>query len=192
MPFWSRGMGNWPAGRKGRGGFAEVPEIAEEIETILTPKDLRGEQILVTAGPTQEPFDPVRYITNYSSGKMGYALAVMARRRGAAVTLVSGPTALPAPQGVVFVPVKTALEMRDAVMARLEEATVVIKAAAVADYRPAACAEDEDQEKGWRPDRLSGEESGHHLRGRQAGRETASWSVSPWNRTISSKTPGPS
>jgi phosphopantothenoylcysteine decarboxylase/phosphopantothenate--cysteine ligase len=133
------GYGELACRAEGQGRLAEVAEIAEEIETILAPKDLRGEHILVTAGPTQEPFDPVRYITNYSSGKMGYALAVVARRRGAAVTIVSGPTELPAPRGVVFVPVKTALEMRDAVMARLEEATVVIKAAAVADYRPAAC-----------------------------------------------------
>jgi phosphopantothenoylcysteine decarboxylase/phosphopantothenate--cysteine ligase len=131
------GYGELACRTEGQGRLAEVGKIVEEIETILAPKDLRGERILVTAGPTQEPFDPVRYITNYSSGKMGYALAVAARRRGADVTLVSGPTELPVPQGVAFVRVKTALEMRDAVMARLEESTVLIKAAAVADYRPA-------------------------------------------------------
>jgi phosphopantothenoylcysteine decarboxylase/phosphopantothenate--cysteine ligase len=130
------GYGELACRTEGQGRLPDAPEIVEEIEAVLSPKDLRRERILVTAGPTQEPFDPVRYITNYSSGKMGYALAVVARRRGAAVTLISGPTALPAPRGVERIPVTTAREMRDAVMARLEEATVVIKAAAVSDYRP--------------------------------------------------------
>ena len=131
------GYGELACRTEGQGRLPDAPEIAEEIEAILAEKDLCEERILVTAGPTQEPFDPVRYITNYSSGKMGYALAVMARRRGAAVTLVSGPTALSAPRGVQFIPVKTAIEMHDAVMADLARATVVIKAAAVSDYRPA-------------------------------------------------------
>ena len=131
------GYGELACRTEGQGRLPDAPEIAEEIEAILAEKDLCEERILVTAGPTQEPFDPVRYITNYSSGKMGYALAVMARRRGAAVTLVSGPTALSAPRGVEFIPVKTAIEMHDAVMADLARATVVIKAAAVSDYRPA-------------------------------------------------------
>lgn len=121
---------------EGQGRLPGVPEIAEEIESLLTPKNLRGEHILITAGPTQEPFDPVRYITNHSSGKMGYALALMARRRGAAVTLISGPTELPTPRGVRCIPVQTAIEMRNSVLDHLKEATVVIKAAAVADYRP--------------------------------------------------------
>ena len=133
------GYGELACRAEGRGRLAEPLEIAEEIESILTVKDLRDERILVTAGPTQEPFDPVRFISNYSSGKMGYAVAMTARRRGATVTLVSGPTALPVPQGVEFVPVRTAVEMRDAVLDRLEKTTVVIKAAAVADYRPAVC-----------------------------------------------------
>ena len=133
------GYGELACRVEGQGRLAEPSEIAEEIESMLTPKDLQGEHVLVTAGPTQEPFDPVRFISNHSSGKMGYALAVTARRRGAAVTLVSGPTALPVPRGVAFVPVRTAVEMRDAVLDRLEEATVVIKAAAVADYRPEVC-----------------------------------------------------
>jgi len=133
------GYGELACRVEGQGRLAEPPEIAEEIEAVLTPKSLQGEHILVTAGPTQESFDPVRFISNHSSGKMGYALAVMAQRRGATVTLVSGPTNLSAPRGVAFVPVRTALEMRDAVLAHLEEATVVIKAAAVADYRPAVC-----------------------------------------------------
>jgi len=131
------GYGELACRSEGRGRMAEPHEIAEEIESILTVKDLSEERILVTAGPTQEPFDPVRFISNRSSGKMGYALAVMARRRGAEVTLISGPTALPPPRGVGFVPVDTASEMRDAVLAHLEGSTVVIKAAAVADYRPA-------------------------------------------------------
>jgi phosphopantothenoylcysteine decarboxylase/phosphopantothenate--cysteine ligase len=131
------GYGELACRTEGQGRLAEVMEIAEEIEILLSPKDLRGERILVTAGPTQEPFDPVRFITNHSSGKMGYAVAVAAKRRGAAVTLVSGPTELPPPRGVSFVPVRSALEMKEAVLARLEEATVVVKAAAVADYRPA-------------------------------------------------------
>ncbi|MEI7672536.1 MAG: bifunctional phosphopantothenoylcysteine decarboxylase/phosphopantothenate--cysteine ligase CoaBC [Deltaproteobacteria bacterium] len=133
------GYGELACRVEGQGRLAEPSEIAEEIEAVLTPKNLQGEHVLVTAGPTLEPFDPVRFISNHSSGKMGYALAVMARRRGATVTLVSGPTNLSAPRGVAFVPVRTALEMRDAVLANLEEATVVIKAAAVADYRPAVC-----------------------------------------------------
>lgn len=133
------GYGELACRVEGRGRLAEPLEIAEEIESMLTEKDLRKERILVTAGPTQEPFDPVRFISNHSSGKMGYALARSARQRGATVTLVSGPTALSAPQGVRFIPVRTAVEMRDAVLANLDEATVVIKAAAVADYRPAVC-----------------------------------------------------
>ena len=121
----------------GAGRLPELSEIVEEIETILTGKDLAGEEILVTAGPTREPLDPVRFITNYSSGKMGYALALMAKRRGAGVTLISGPSFLPRPRGVRFIEVASAREMRDAVMAHFERATVIIKAAAVADYRPA-------------------------------------------------------
>jgi phosphopantothenoylcysteine decarboxylase / phosphopantothenate---cysteine ligase len=131
------GYGELACRVEGRGRLAEPLEIAEEIESTLTVKDLQDERILVTAGPTQEPFDPVRFISNHSSGKMGYALAVTARRRGASVTLISGPTTLTIPQGVEFIPVTTAIEMRDAVLDRLEETTVVIKAAAVADYRPA-------------------------------------------------------
>jgi phosphopantothenoylcysteine decarboxylase/phosphopantothenate--cysteine ligase len=124
---------------EGTGRLAEVSEIVEEVESTLTVKDLTGERILVTAGPTREPFDPVRYITNYSSGKMGYALARTARRRGAEVTLISGPSPLSAPRGVKFIPISSAVEMRDAVMENLETSTVIIKAAAVADYRPGVC-----------------------------------------------------
>jgi phosphopantothenoylcysteine decarboxylase/phosphopantothenate--cysteine ligase len=126
---------------EGRGRLPEISEIADEAEAILTTKDLSAEKILVTAGPTREPFDPVRYITNYSSGKMGYALARCARNRGADVVLISGPTSLKNPRGVRFVSVFSAAEMRDAVMDELDASTVVIKAAAVADYRPAKISE---------------------------------------------------
>ncbi|MEA2014194.1 MAG: bifunctional phosphopantothenoylcysteine decarboxylase/phosphopantothenate--cysteine ligase CoaBC, partial [Thermodesulfobacteriota bacterium] len=103
--------------------------------------------ILITAGPTRESFDPVRYISNHSSGKMGYALAVMARRRGADVTLISGPTSLSIPAGVRFVGVSSAEEMRDAVMECLEDSTVIIKAAAVADYRPSVASDSKIKKK---------------------------------------------
>ena len=131
------GYGPLACRTEGQGRLPEPVDIAEEVEYVLAQKDLAGERILVTAGPTQEPLDPVRFISNYSSGKMGYALALAARRRGAEVTLISGPASLAPPPGVGFVPVKTALEMRDAVLAHFQQATVVIKAAAVADYRPA-------------------------------------------------------
>lgn len=121
---------------EGRGRLPEPEEIVEEIESILTLKDLRDENILITAGPTREPLDPVRFITNYSSGKMGYALARTAQRRGANVTLISGPSALSPPRGVNYVGVSTACEMLDAVLEHYQQATVIIKAAAVADYRP--------------------------------------------------------
>src|SRR5499426_3685091 len=124
------------SGLSGKGRFPEIDEIVEALRRILVPaRDLTGERLLVTAGPTREPIDPVRYISNRSSGKMGYGLATAALRRGAQVTLVSGPTALTPPAGATFVPVQTAEEMREAVLHHLERATIVIKAAAVADYR---------------------------------------------------------
>ena len=124
------------SGLSGKGRFPEPDAIVEAIRRALTPaRDLAGERLLVKAGPTREPIDPVRYISNRSSGKMGYGLAAAALRRGAAVTLVSGPTALTPPPGAVFVPVQTAEEMREAVLQHLADATLVIKAAAVADYR---------------------------------------------------------
>ena len=135
--FMEPGYGKLACRSEGQGRLPEVSDIVEEVESILTIKDLGDERILVTAGPTREPLDPVRYITNYSSGKMGYALAIAGRRRGARVVLISGPSALTAPRGVTFVSVSSAVEMKEAVMAHLEASTVVIKAAAVADYRPA-------------------------------------------------------
>ena len=126
---------------EGVGRLPELSDIIEEVKSILTEKDLAGETVLVTAGPTREPLDPVRFITNYSSGKMGYALASRARRRGASVILISGPTVLSVPRGVTYVPVSTAVEMRHAVMKNLKQSTIVIKSAAVADYRPSVCAD---------------------------------------------------
>ena len=126
---------------EGVGRLPELSDIIEEVKSILTEKDLAGETVLITAGPTREPLDPVRFITNYSSGKMGYALASRARRRGASVILISGPTVLSVPRGVTYVPVSTAVEMRHAVMKNLKQSTIVIKSAAVADYRPSVCAD---------------------------------------------------
>ncbi|HKQ66883.1 MAG TPA: bifunctional phosphopantothenoylcysteine decarboxylase/phosphopantothenate--cysteine ligase CoaBC [Methylomirabilota bacterium] len=124
------------SGLSGKGRFPEVDDVIEGLRRLLAPvRDLAGERLLVTAGPTREPLDPVRYISNRSSGKMGYGLATAALRRGADVILVSGPTALTPPPGAVFVPVQTAEEMREAVLHHLERATIVVKAAAVADYR---------------------------------------------------------
>jgi phosphopantothenoylcysteine decarboxylase/phosphopantothenate--cysteine ligase len=121
----------------GKGRLPELNEVVEKLEDLLSPKDLKGERILITGGPTQEPLDPVRFITNRSSGKMGYALAKMARRRGAEVVLITGPVSLPSPRtDIKWIPVQSAEEMRKAVFAHLEESSVVIKAAAVSDYRP--------------------------------------------------------
>jgi phosphopantothenoylcysteine decarboxylase/phosphopantothenate--cysteine ligase len=123
-------------GTYGPGRLAEEKKIVDAVERAFGPRDLDGETILITAGPTQEPLDPVRYLSNRSSGKMGYALAQAAADRGAKIILVSGPVSLPAPAKVEVIPVRTAAEMRDAVFANLEPATVVIKCAAVADFRP--------------------------------------------------------
>ena len=130
------GSGQLACGMVGPGRLAEPADIANAVLTALmpAPKDLEGETVLITAGPTQEPLDPVRYITNRSSGKMGYALAAAAKARGARVILVSGPVNIPAPTGIELVSVRTALEMRDAVIRRVPEATIIIKSAAVADY----------------------------------------------------------
>ena len=135
------GYGELACKTEGAGRLPDAADILEEVETILTKKDLRGEKILVTAGPTREPLDPVRFITNYSSGKMGYALAVMAKRRGAEVTLISGPSLLPIPRGVRYIGIDTAREMKDAVMANYQASTIIVKAAAVADFRPAVRSE---------------------------------------------------
>jgi phosphopantothenoylcysteine decarboxylase/phosphopantothenate--cysteine ligase len=135
--FMEPATGFLACGWEGKGKLPDPAAIFTETERLLTPRDLAGETVLVTAGPTREELDPVRYISNYSSGKMGYAIARAACNRGARVILVSGPTCLTAPCGVEAVAVVSACQMRDAVLARAQEATVIIKAAAVADYRPA-------------------------------------------------------
>lgn len=124
-------------GWMGKGKMAEPDVVFEETLRLLTPQDLVGETILITAGPTREELDPVRYLSNYSSGKMGYAIARAARQRGAKVVLVSGPTSLTPPAGVVLRKVVSAEQMKQAVLQHLPDCTVVIKSAAVADYRPA-------------------------------------------------------
>src|SRR5262245_2117354 len=123
-------------GEEGAGRMPDPPLIADFVRQHFAARDLEGKNILVTAGPTREPIDPVRYVSNRSSGKMGYALAEAARRRGANVTLISGPTALPAPANVAVSTVTTAAEMHAAVMQALPRNEIVIKAAAVADFAP--------------------------------------------------------
>ena len=124
-------------GWEGQGKLQEPAAIMEEAAAALTPQELAGLTVLVTAGPTREEIDPVRFISNHSSGRMGYAIARAARLRGARVTLVSGPTCLPPPTGVELIPVESAAQMQAAVRQRGKEADVIIKAAAVADYRTA-------------------------------------------------------
>ena len=136
------GDGVLACGMVGPGRLAEPEMIAEAVAGLAATarevhRDLEGEVVLVTAGPTQEPLDPVRYLSNRSSGKMGYALAEEAAARGARVVLVSGPVALTAPKGVEVIRVHTAMEMRKAVMDRMAESTMILKAAAVADYHRA-------------------------------------------------------
>lgn len=134
--------GDLACGMVGAGRLAEPLEIADAVTALLNGRrDLEGETILITAGPTQEAIDPVRVITNRSSGKMGYAIARNAAARGARVVLVSGPVAIAAPAGVEVIGVESAEEMKNAVLARLDAASVFIGVAAVADYRPARPAE---------------------------------------------------
>lgn len=130
--------GSLACGWNGMGKLPDPGVIFSAVVSVLTPKDLRGCRILVTAGPTREEIDPVRYISNYSSGKMGFAIAEVAQQRGAQVVLVSGPTGLTVPVGVRCIPVCSAEEMRSAVLGHFDNTDIVIKAAAVADYR---CAE---------------------------------------------------
>lgn len=135
--FIGPGEGTLACGATGKGRLADIDEIIEKIEDIFTPKDLLGQRVLVTAGPSLEPIDPVRYITNRSTGKMGFALAKMARRRGAKVHLITGPHYLTIPRrDIPQVVVRTAREMYKAVMEYYEDCHIVIMAAAVADFRP--------------------------------------------------------
>lgn len=131
-------------GGEGWGRMLEPEELVERLRAFLAPKDLSGLRLLVSAGPTREYLDPVRFLSNPSSGRMGYAVAEAARDRGAEVVLVSGPTALPDPWGVEVVRVESALEMRKALLDRYPWAQAVVMAAAVADYRPAETLKDKE------------------------------------------------
>lgn len=134
--FMEPASGDLACGTSGKGRMPPVDEILEKMEDIFTEKDLVNERIMVTAGPTTEYIDPVRCITNKSSGKMGYAIAKIAKRRGADVVLISGKTYVPPPRGdMLVVEVETACEMRDAVMEHYGSCSVIIKAAAVADFK---------------------------------------------------------
>ncbi len=148
--FVEPGVGLLACGWIGKGRLAEPEEIVEavrqwfasdETRQTIREKDLRDKHVLITAGPTREKIDPVRYITNHASGKMGYAIAEAARDRGAKVTLISGPTTLARPDGVEFIAVESVQEMFDAVMEQLPHCDIVVKSAAVSDYRPKHVAE---------------------------------------------------
>ncbi|MDD6628998.1 MAG: bifunctional phosphopantothenoylcysteine decarboxylase/phosphopantothenate--cysteine ligase CoaBC [Lachnospiraceae bacterium] len=134
-------------GDTGEGKMPEPEVLYEYIVKALTPKDMSGRHVLVTAGPTQEKMDPVRYISNHSTGKMGYAIAEQAMRRGADVTLVSGRVTIQPPIGVHVVPIVSAADMAQAVKERADEQDIIIKAAAVADYRPADVSDEKVKKK---------------------------------------------
>lgn len=141
--FIDPGSGRLACGDVGAGKMAEPADIAQYIVDFFSPKEqpLLGKKVLISAGPTVERIDPIRYITNRSTGKMGYAIAEMAVSMGAEVTLVSGPTQLKAPQGVKLVSIESALDMYDEIMAVMKDQDVIIKTAAVADYRPLVVAD---------------------------------------------------
>jgi len=134
--FVEPGLGDLACGVQGKGRLAEVETILEEMIVILSPNDFVNKRVLVTAGPTQEAIDPARYLTNASTGKMGFAIARALKCRGADVTLVTGPTSVSLPGGIKCVKVKTAEQMALAVDKCFEDTEIVIKSAAVADYRP--------------------------------------------------------
>ncbi|MGN1031326.1 MAG: bifunctional phosphopantothenoylcysteine decarboxylase/phosphopantothenate--cysteine ligase CoaBC [Butyricicoccaceae bacterium] len=139
--------GHLACGDTGKGKLADVAVIEEAILSALTEKDMTGMHVTVTAGPTREALDPVRFLSNHSTGKMGYAIAQNALRRGASVTLISGPVALEPVAGAEMVPVVSARDMREAVLEALPKSDFVIKAAAVGDYRPAAFQDDKIKKK---------------------------------------------
>ena len=142
------GEGHLACGAQGKGRLPEPEQLLELcLHAVAREKDLLGKRVLVTAGPTREALDPVRYLTNRSSGRMGYAIARAAARRGAQVTLVSGPTALPKPGYMEVVDVESAAEMYEAVTSRASEMDIIIKAAAVADYRPETVADNKIKKK---------------------------------------------
>jgi phosphopantothenoylcysteine decarboxylase/phosphopantothenate--cysteine ligase len=123
-------------GYTGKGRLPEPERLVEEVKRKLSKKDLKNKKVVITAGPTRESLDPVRFLSNYSSGKMGYALAKAASYRGAEVKLISGPSAVEVPLGVELAQIETAEEMKEAVFAEYKNADLVIMAAAVSDYRP--------------------------------------------------------
>jgi phosphopantothenoylcysteine decarboxylase/phosphopantothenate--cysteine ligase len=135
------GTGDQACGEIGDGRMLEPEELVEDLIAFFQPKPLAGKRVLITAGPTFEAIDPVRGITNLSSGKMGFSIARAAREAGADVLLVAGPTALPTPRGVVRTDIRSAQQMHDAVMAQLRDVDVFIAVAAVADWRPAEVAQ---------------------------------------------------
>ncbi len=135
--FWGPGVGSQACGDTGPGRMIEPSEIIAHLEDFFAPKILSGLKIIITAGPTRELIDPVRFISNFSSGKMGYALAAAARELGAQPLLISGPTHLPFPSGVATISVQTAQEMHDCVMSNIAGSAIFIACAAVADYKPA-------------------------------------------------------
>jgi phosphopantothenoylcysteine decarboxylase/phosphopantothenate--cysteine ligase len=130
-------VGELACGWQGEGRMAQPRDLAAEVQRLLGPSSLAGERVIVNAGGTREPIDAVRAITNRSSGRMGFAVAAEAARRGAEVLLVAAPSSLPTPAGVERIDVETALEMREAVRREFEGATIAILCAAVADFRPA-------------------------------------------------------
>ena len=142
------GNGDQACGETGDGRMLEATELLEEIIAFFTPKRLAGQRVLITAGPTFESIDPVRGITNHSSGKMGFAIARAAREAGAEVTLIAGPVHLPTPRGVERINVQSAQNMLQAVIERAQAATIFIATAAVADWRPAAQSEQKIKKDG--------------------------------------------
>jgi phosphopantothenoylcysteine decarboxylase/phosphopantothenate--cysteine ligase len=142
------GQGDQACGETGDGRMLEAEEIVEELLAFWTPKVLNGQQVLITAGPTYEAIDPVRGITNLSSGKMGFAIARAAQHAGAKVTLVAGPVSLATPRGVSRIDVRSAMQMKDAVLQCLSQASIFIASAAVADWRPSSAAEQKIKKDG--------------------------------------------
>ncbi len=140
MLFWGPGEGAQACGETGPGRLLEAEQLAQRVADWFAPGALQGVEVLLTAGPTREPLDPVRFLGNRSSGKMGYALATALAEAGAKVCLISGPVSLDCPTGVSRIMVETANEMYDAVMARVADCALFVAAAAVADYRPAQSA----------------------------------------------------
>jgi phosphopantothenoylcysteine decarboxylase/phosphopantothenate--cysteine ligase len=142
VQLWGPGEGSQACGEMGEGRMLEPLDLAQRMAGFFGEGVLAGVKVLITAGPTREPIDPVRYITNRSSGRMGYAIAEACLAAGAEVTLVSGPVDLAAPAGATRISVETAAQMHDAVMARASSAQMFIATAAVADYRPESCADE--------------------------------------------------